>query len=64
MRMTKRQLIQALAELPDDAPIILAKDEEGNGFCYLEAVGIDHRTDTDAAILWPEHDEIPTEDEP
>lgn len=33
--MTVTQLRELLADLPDDMPVILSKDEEGNGFSPL-----------------------------
>lgn len=35
MSMTVKELREALAELPDDMPVILQKDSEGNGYSPL-----------------------------
>ena len=37
--MTKKQLITALEDVPDDVVIVLSSDEEGNAFHELDEVG-------------------------
>lgn len=36
--MTVAQLRETLAGLPDDMPVVMAKDEEGNGYSPLDEV--------------------------
>jgi hypothetical protein len=50
--MTKGQLLAAIASLPDDAPVILASDEEGNGYGFAYDVTVTGR----CAVLWPAGD--------
>jgi hypothetical protein len=38
--MTVAQLRYELADIPDDAIVVLAKDSEGNGFSPLAALGV------------------------
>lgn len=40
--MTVAQLREALADLPDDMPVVMSKDAEGNGFSPLDGTGRSH----------------------
>lgn len=65
--MTKRELLEALAAYPDDAPVVLSQDPEGNGFGLLvnvepidvaavRASGAAMRAvpeDGEVVVLWP-----------
>jgi hypothetical protein len=44
--ITVKQLRNYLADLPDDIPIVLQKDDEGNGYRYMN--GIDFETGDEA----------------
>lgn len=37
--MTKKELLEALKDIGDDALVVLARDGEGNGFSPLDEVG-------------------------
>lgn len=41
--MNKRELIEALKDVPDDALIYQSSDAEGNGYCETRAVNADGR---------------------
>lgn len=45
--ITAKELREQLANIPDDTPIILQKDDEGNGYRYMN--GIDFAQDGDDA---------------
>lgn len=42
--MTVKELREALAGLPDDMPVILQKDAEGNGFSPLDGASGDNNS--------------------
>lgn len=45
--ITAKELRELLANIPDDTPIILQKDDEGNGYRYMN--GLDFVADGDDA---------------
>lgn len=45
--ITAKQLRELLANIPDDTPIILQKDDEGNGYRFMN--GLDFEADGDMA---------------
>jgi hypothetical protein len=50
MKMTKKDLLDALKDLPDNTPIVLSSDEEGNDFGVLWSIEVDENGN---AILFP-----------
>lgn len=51
---TVAELIASLSDLPQDLPIILSSDEEGNSYRFLEYVGIsgyDNNGEIEVGIL-------------
>jgi len=37
MNITVEQLIERLQQLPTDLPVLMSKDNEGNGFRYIQS---------------------------
>lgn len=50
MTITVLELIAKLGELPLDAPVILASDDQGNAFHALDKVEL---AESGRVVLWP-----------
>lgn len=50
--MNVGELKAALAKVPDDMPVLLAADPEGNGFRKLDAIDTDARINVDEVNDW------------
>lgn len=46
--ITVKELREQLANIPDDTPIILQTDDEGNGYRYVNGIDFAPPTDDDA----------------
>ncbi len=57
--MTKAELIEALADVPDDALVVMSRDSEGNGYSPLANV---YSCRYDAVTTW--RGEVDHPDEP
>jgi hypothetical protein len=58
--ITAKQLREQLANVPDDTPIILQTDDEGNGYRYIN--GLDFEPGGDKANLFDGEECIRVED--
>lgn len=58
--MKASELIQRLTSFPGDPEVVIAKDEEGNGFKYLEDVeysAIEKYHDYEVEVIHPDDEE-------
>jgi hypothetical protein len=40
--MNKQQLIEEISKLPDDVEILSAKDDEGNGYRWINGISLEY----------------------
>lgn len=40
--MNKQQLLDQISKLPDDIEFLASKDDEGNGYRWIEGVSVDY----------------------
>lgn len=48
--MNVKELKNLIDKLPDDMPVIIASDEEGNGFSHFDGYSISHYTEDDYEV--------------
>lgn len=46
--ITVKQLREILADMPDDTPIVMQKDDEGNGYRYMNGIDFEPADSEDA----------------
>lgn len=48
--MNVKELRELLNQYPDETPVLIARDEEGNGFNHLSDYGFSHYADDDYEV--------------
>ena len=55
--MLVKELVKKLKKLPQDKPVYMSTDAEGNGFSNID--GISPTDDTmNTFVVWPKHDDV------